>query len=112
LCALRSKVPSAFTGYSFHVIEALIVFANEVRTWSGCVVKPERALLKFARALVGVHCRQKGGTGESALNDRRKGIGAYMHAFYAMMRKKDRLAVSYRIRDVPVDGRQFAVQRR
>eukprot|EP00967_Tisochrysis_lutea_P003357 scaffold4016_cov21-Tisochrysis_lutea.AAC.2 len=27
----RSKVPSAFTGYSFHVIEALIVFANEVR---------------------------------------------------------------------------------
>uniref|UniRef100_A0A7S3VH27 Fatty acid hydroxylase domain-containing protein n=1 Tax=Dunaliella tertiolecta TaxID=3047 RepID=A0A7S3VH27_DUNTE len=26
----KSKVPSAFTGYSFHVIEALIVFANEV----------------------------------------------------------------------------------
>ncbi|KAG2438498.1 hypothetical protein HXX76_005049 [Chlamydomonas incerta] len=26
----KSKAPSAFTGYSFHVIEALIVFANEV----------------------------------------------------------------------------------
>lgn len=26
----RSTVPSAFTGYSFHIIEAIIVFANEV----------------------------------------------------------------------------------
>ncbi|KAG2483646.1 hypothetical protein HYH03_017522 [Edaphochlamys debaryana] len=26
----KSKAPSAFTGYSFHVVEALIVFANEV----------------------------------------------------------------------------------
>jgi Delta7-sterol 5-desaturase len=26
----RSKAPSAFTGYSFHVVEAVIVFANEV----------------------------------------------------------------------------------
>ncbi|KXZ52174.1 hypothetical protein GPECTOR_10g803 [Gonium pectorale] len=26
----KSKAPSAFTGYSFHVIEAVIVFANEV----------------------------------------------------------------------------------
>lgn len=26
----RSRAPSAFTGYSFHVIEALIVFANEI----------------------------------------------------------------------------------
>ena len=32
-CALavrRSKVPTAFTGYSFHVVEAAIVFANEI----------------------------------------------------------------------------------
>ena len=28
--ACRSTAPSAFTGYSFHVFEALIVFANEV----------------------------------------------------------------------------------
>lgn len=26
----RSTVPTAFTGYSFHVVEAVIVFANEV----------------------------------------------------------------------------------
>lgn len=26
----RSTAPSAFTGYAFHVVEALIVFANEV----------------------------------------------------------------------------------
>jgi hypothetical protein len=26
----RSSSPSAFTGYSFHVLEAVIVFANEV----------------------------------------------------------------------------------
>ncbi|GLC45014.1 hypothetical protein PLESTB_001743700 [Pleodorina starrii] len=26
----KSKAPSAFTGYSFHLVEALIVFANEV----------------------------------------------------------------------------------
>lgn len=29
LCC-RSKAPSAFTGYSFHVLEAVIVFANEI----------------------------------------------------------------------------------
>lgn len=26
----RSKAPTAFTGYSFHLIEAAIVFANEI----------------------------------------------------------------------------------
>jgi lathosterol oxidase len=26
----RSNVPTAFTGYSFHVVEAAIVFANEI----------------------------------------------------------------------------------
>lgn len=26
----RSTAPSAFTGYAFHVVEALIVFANEI----------------------------------------------------------------------------------
>jgi len=26
----RSTVPTAFTGYSFHILEAVIVFANEV----------------------------------------------------------------------------------
>lgn len=26
----RSRAPSAFTGYSFHIVEAAIVFANEV----------------------------------------------------------------------------------
>ena len=28
--ACRSNVPTAFTGYSFHVVEAMIVFANEI----------------------------------------------------------------------------------
>jgi hypothetical protein len=32
----RSSVPSAFTGYSFHVIEAVIVFANEVGQTPRC----------------------------------------------------------------------------
>lgn len=27
---LRSTSPTAFTGYSFHVLEAMLVFANEV----------------------------------------------------------------------------------
>ena len=33
VCALavrRSNAPTAFTGYSFHVVEAAIVFANEI----------------------------------------------------------------------------------
>jgi len=29
-CWPRSTAPSAFTGYAFHVVEALIVFANEI----------------------------------------------------------------------------------
>jgi hypothetical protein len=29
-CACRSSAPTAFTGYSFHVLEAAIVFANEI----------------------------------------------------------------------------------
>jgi hypothetical protein len=28
--ACRSTAPSAFTGYSFHVLEAIIVFTNEI----------------------------------------------------------------------------------
>lgn len=26
----RSTVPSAFSGYSFHIVEALLLFANEI----------------------------------------------------------------------------------
>lgn len=34
----KSNVPCAFTGYSFHVIEAAIVFANEVLvSWFNCL---------------------------------------------------------------------------
>lgn len=71
----RSKVPSAFTGYSFHVIEALIVFANEVSDDAGCSdrMNTEIFLLDEGIKLFGGRMRGFGAWEEDGRNEQPMG---------------------------------------